>query len=546
MNSQNILRELYGLIQKNLPKIDEDIKKVAEEFLQIIGKDNIIQNHFNQHIERINPLLKDYNAKHKSIISFYLKDFINNIKTQYKELILSELEKAIYHGGELVDIYHYTGALLSTLIDEGHSIEGLFSISQNIFIDNKSSPAKSFKDNFDFFKKIISRENSTYEIIFRLEGCKKSNLLPPQVASLALQKDFSIKTDDERVKSFLSPGQGVIFAILQVKSQDDRSAGIIAKKFLDEILDLIRFELEQELISTSPEYISVRKEKDDARIYRLPVHIPNPQKNIQPEDFVKFTRSIDDIFKNESIERESLEKIKSAFRFYRMGRDSEQFENKLLNWWTGLEYLVRKGEQGPIIQEVEKKLTCTLSLNYLSKHLESYKNTLSFCNIMPSENACAQYNISNYRELSLKDFFLLIKDQHEHTHICQGLLPAFPQVHFHATWFKDQIKDTEATSKFISRHEERLSWHIFRIYRTRCDIAHSAEYTLNLTLLCANLEYYLKSILFFTIMQFGKYNAIQSLKELFERTEWAYKRLKDELKINKDNYLIYFLEFGGL
>jgi hypothetical protein len=47
-------------------------------------------------------------------------------------------------------------------------------------------------------------------------------------------------------------------------------------------------------------------------------------------------------------------------------------------------------------------------------------------------------------------------------------------------------------------------------------------------------------------MQFGKYNAIQSLKELFERTEWAYKRLKDELKINKDNYLIYFLEFGGL
>jgi hypothetical protein len=42
MNSLNILRELYELIRKKLPKIEDDIKKTAEEALDIIGRDKPI------------------------------------------------------------------------------------------------------------------------------------------------------------------------------------------------------------------------------------------------------------------------------------------------------------------------------------------------------------------------------------------------------------------------------------------------------------------------------------------------------------------------
>lgn len=306
----------------------------------------------------------------------------------------------------------------------------------------------------------------------------------------------------------------------------------MAKDMLEEVLDLIRFELEQEVLSIDQEFVSNRIDKRTSRVFRLPGHIPNPQKNINKDSFQIFIKTVGGTFQSDPAARESRERLKSAFRFYRMGRDAQEFENKFLNWWTGLEYLLRVDERGSIIGEIERRFLPLMVLNYTKKHLETYRNSLSYCKIQIPENTLEQFGISNLREIGLAELFSLIHDPNAYDGI-KKQIEHFPAVYFHLQRFKDQTKSPKAILEFLNRHEQHLKWHINRIYRIRCDIVHSAEYSLNLTLLCANLEYYLKSILSTVLEQLNRNSAIISLSEVFARIEHACSILKHELHSGK-------------
>ena len=553
MNSLNILRENQDLILKeNLGDIYEDIRRGAEESLVILSRDKIVSKYFSEHFNRIKPLLEDIakgTKKEESrpsvkMLSYYLKDILSELVEKYKTNILVELEKAIFESKSQLEIYEYTGTLLSVLIDEGHSIEELFGIIQNIFINNRRGKEFSFADNFQLTKQIVDHGNYTYQSLFRLKGCKKNEFLPSELTDIQFEKEPVIENADETVKSFLYPGQKIVFAKITAAAQDDRSAGIIAKKRLDDLLDLIRFELEQEVITVDKKFVSIRPDKLTARIFRLPSEIPNPNKNITAEDFKQFIHRVNNLIETHSIDRESREKIKSAIRFYRMGRDSEQFGNKYLNWWTALEYLLRSAK-GKIIDEIENKLKAVLLSNYITKYLQSYKSTLSYCRVKPTMTVCEKFSIATFAELSNFDFFYLLRDQTEIDSIDMQL-SKYPAVVFRLDRFINRIKNSNSLLSFISAHEKNVSWHIHRIWRVRCDIVHSAEYSLNLILLSANLEYYLKYLLNIILSALNENKSISGLNELFTRMDYVQKRLMKELNEDKQVCLDELLKGEGL
>jgi hypothetical protein len=408
-------------------------------------------------------------------------------------------------------------ALLSLLIHGGHSLVELYGIVRNIFISNKSRQNYSFDDNFSFATDIISREPSQYDIIFRLQGCRKYTHLK-DILGDKISQSIELEGAHPSVTAFLSPGQTVLFAKFRVFAQDDRSAGLKAKRELDGILDLIRFELEQQVISIDDEFISVREKESSARRFRLPTIIPNPSRKMEPAHFETFIGRFNRIFQNDGLDTESKGKIKSALRFYRMGKDSDLFENKFLNWWTALEFLTRTGEQGGIIEEVKGKRLPMLVLHYLEKHLISYKNALLVCGVKTLTDPTTPMEL--YTQLHDTNQYQDIIDQ----------LEDVPALKFKLDGFKAQTATGKALCAFHQKHELHLNWHIHRIWRIRCDIVHSAQYRLNLNLLSANLEYYLKSLLSLIINQFASDKGIDSINELYIRYQYAHKRFLKEMK----------------
>jgi len=522
MNALNIIDELVDLCsseKSGFPKIKDEITRVALEVADIIKDDLIVQDHFSLHWKKIEPLLRDITTKKPPppVFSYYLKDLQSKLNINYKGLLIKAIKEEIKTSKNNQRLYGHIAALLSLLIHDGHSLVEMFAIVRNIFISNKSSKKFSFDDNLNFTADIISREPSQYDIIFRLQGCRKYTHLK-DILGDKISQSIELKGANTDVVGFLNPAQSVLFAKFRVFAQDDRSAGLKAKRELDGILDLIRFELEQHVISTDNEFISVREKESTARRFRLPTIIPNPSRKMEPAHFENFIGRFNRIFENEGLDTESKEKVKSALRFYRMGKDSDLFENKFLNWWTAFEFLTRTGEQGGVIEEVRGKLVPMLVLHYLEKHLISYKNALLVCGV----TALAD-------QTTPVELFTQIHDTQQYQDII-AQIDEVPVLKFKLNEFKAQTADGKAFCAFHQRHEQHLIWHIHRIWRIRCDIVHSAQYKLNLNLLSANLEYYLKSLLSLIINQFSSDKGIGSIKELYIRYQYAHERFVKEMK----------------
>jgi len=276
------------------------------------------------------------------------------------------------------------------------------------------------------------------------------------------------------------------------------------------------------------QFLAIQENSTFQKLLKLPSQIPNPKSNINKFEFKDFLENVEYVTSQAPISTESSKKITSAFRFYRLGRDATQYENKFINWWTALEYLIRTGSEGSIISEVEEKLTNLLLLNYPTKHLKSYIPACAYCGIDFGQSG-----------IDPVEFFKTIQDSEAAGNILDNdNLQESPLLTYALIKFQRQTEDASAVFKFLNRHENHLRWHMNRLWRMRCDIVHSANYTINLTLLSANLEYYLKTVLWM-ILKFLRANPnIESIEELFVRTDSAVERLKSSLKDN-DMSLFY-------
>ena len=75
-----------------------------------------------------------------------------------------------------------------------------------------------------------------------------------------------------------------------------------------------------------------------------------------------------------------------------------------------------------------------------------------------------------------------------------------------------------------------MRWQLQRIYRTRCDIVHSGQQVVNATLLCANLEYYLRMTLKSMLRSFQGVPTLRGPAEFFERHRYQYERVLQQLE----------------
>lgn len=545
MNSISILEELYAHLEEIQAQIKQeaadDIQLIASEALEILTNDKIIQNEFKKEFDLLKPLLervksvvpKEKMREISPILSYFLRDAISVIMRNYKDILSTKLFSSIFDNGAKEDILEFTGNFLSVLIHEGYSIEGLYGFIPSVFLHKKEDMGFRFRNNLMWAKAILGPNQREYQIIFRMEGIRKE--LPETIAGFKFKKDTGIVTENENAKILVTPKENVLFGVQSLIGYDERYAAVQSKKELDDILDLLRFDLEANTINVKDEFISIRTSNGRVRVNRLPNRIPNPRRNTSPEDFRQFLLKISEILENGKLSKHSKGRIKSAFHFYRSGRDAEQFQNKFLNWWTALEYLVRSGKSGSILNEIERKLLPILLVGYSIKHLNVYSDALYYCDVKLSDDRRAAYGKDHYKEINQEDFFRLLKDADEFSHI-KSQLTRYPALLLYLERFINLTRSPKDLASFFKDHETRVKMHLHRIYRKRNEIIHTAEYSINLTLLSANLEYYLKHLLS-AILDGLTYNKeIGSLNELYERIEYSWGCLKTDLSRDSDEY----------
>lgn len=544
LNPQNGLRELLRMTRP--PANFDDLVMVASEVVVILSSDPILRfPEFSEPKSELVEMLSPDNLKDKQIektkhlLEAFAKELLQKIEAGYVSAILSWLKQALEDKvgpptplsiEYLKEIQLVTSNLLSVLLDNGASVESLFALYREVIVGARGGKPYFFDKKFSLLVKLINKPPRTFVVVFAVDGVGSPETFPSTIGTVRfLPSPTCMAAPSDPVKRYAIPIPKRLFAEVTVETRDFRSAGTQAYASINDVLDLVRFEYESNRLHLSDEFlIADGSPPYSYRIFSIPKVVPNPSTAIGATQLQEFAKSVGELVGGADISSDGRDRIQSAFRLYRVGADTNIFENKLTNWWTAIEYLV-KGSSGPgsIGKVVEDTLVPVLCLGYVRKLLFSFRNTLV-------DSKAILVDPTTDLPVLLKD---LDGERLFDTFCTPAMKPQLlaaaegdPFFHMKLNDFLTEIGDPKRIRAMLCSHERRLRWHVQRLYRARCDIVHSAERVVNAALLCANLEFYLKSTLAALLKSLMASSHISGPKEFFDRQGHAYRRMLDALE----------------
>lgn len=568
MNPLNILRELRRMFDP--PADDSDRKVVAEEAMEIFQGHPVITanpSHYpalHDALSLISEALQQKEGgfkKNSLLLKSFIREFDSSLKMYFLEDCFAWIENslALIPAGETPaqredcqsQIQRVCRDILSVAHDEGFSLESLFHLyrhladgesanqeSNKAFVDAASAfevmppplaPAPySFVERFARVKNEIMAPAKEHHVIFVISGASTAQIgkVCGEFGSITISEDSIDLPDDVSKKVVLqfSKARSRLFASAVVTSRDGRSAGLDAYRQIGQVLDLMRFEYDTPKISVDTRFLL--RDGNKCLFISLPQLIPNPEAEPPTRSLEEFVKHLDGLATRDSSQTESKDRIFSAFRLYRIGTSANMFENKLVNWWTGIEYLTSGAKSsGSIGETVKGALAPTLALTYLSKHLTAFQSALADID----GEVLIDGVMIKVRDCSNAILYKALKDAAQKPALeilCQGS----PYLWTHLLTFIENLSTHAKTAAMLKAHDRRVRWQIERIYRARCDIVHAGGQVVMASLLCANLEFYLRMTLKSMLKVFGSVPTLTGPAEFFERQRHQFAQVLQALE----------------
>ena len=124
------------------------------------------------------------------------------------------------------------------------------------------------------------------------------------------------------------------------------------------------------------------------------------------------------------------------------------FDNKLVNWWTGLEYLTSGGKAGSAIgDKVKNALAPTLALTYLPKHLAAFRSALATLDIEVTSNG-ARVPVKDCSNAAL---YAVLKDAAQRPAL-EASLASQPYLWKHLSSFITNVGTPAKTAEILKAH----------------------------------------------------------------------------------------------
>lgn len=558
MNPVNSVRELLRSLESGSPVNDSDRRRIWGELLSVLEAAPLLQNDIFQPAgNELCLLVKDFIGKDKKdsaassfpLIEAFGRELEVALSKHFIPVCIAWLTRTLMEVGpagatdpDLATIAAITGQLLSCLVDEGWSLESLFTLYRSTFasdiVHTTTGQPYSFARASDWMFTRLQRAPKPYTVTFVINQVTDVGAFPAQVGDIGFSTAPPEITPNSSklVNRMATPSGSRVFATMTVQARDGRIAGMRAAQHIEQVLDVVRYDFERNNFTLSEKFIV--KKADGHKVLDVARMVPNQTREISQSALHQFMRRLGDLVSSGTLQDDSKDRIYSAFRLYRMGAEAGNLENKLVNWWTALEFLVKAGGGGGIGDAVENALYPTVTLAYLSKHLEAIRAALHALRVplvrpdtgAPLETAA----------ISLHELYALCLDGVFQTRILAAVA-GHPYAVLQMNKFFLKIATPRDLAETLKHHERSVRWQIQRIYRARCDVVHSAGRVAQATLLCANLESYLKILLDNFLQSLHRHSTLRTPKEFFDRQRHTFDRVSAQLAKNDSGLLIGLL-----
>ena len=524
MNARSIATEVNEeLATGRLSDVERE--SLCQEALEIWDHDPVMHSAFPGHLEVVRPALKaapDGKKNGAAELRYCVADIAAVLQRDYFRELLELMPGAIKPGNEQ-EIHTLLNAFLSSLIEQGWPLESLFHSHRHFLVQT----GYSFSKNLRFLLEVYKKQPIQFRVTLKLHGSEKLRTIQ-EYGIFRFSDTAPDAGASPEVQKFASAGKAVTFAECALDAFNHLSAAFTAREAFEELMDLLRFGFEQDVLRIAPDSLVLREEDAKLRIVHVENRIPNPQEKTDRVRFQRFTKRLNSVVSRSGIEGVSRRQLQAAIRHYRFGRDSEDLRDKFMNWWMGLEALASTG-RGGIGETVTRNVSRAMVVPYAFRLLRDLMVTLKYCQIEWDGQLPAKSGCDDLSTLSVSQLLSLLQSeaaQDELWQRCEG----HPVVAFRGRAICEWVSSPTSFVAGLESHLRHLEWHLRRLYRIRCRLIHGSDVRFHLGLFAANLEYYLRRAILFVLDAFHEHDHVASLGEVFGRSELTYDRVVASLK----------------
>ena len=540
LNARTVVCELCEEVDEG--RMDQlEFSGLCSEALAILQNDLAINSAFSRGLSTTTPLLqsppllpgssdkkereKPENQVRLREMVFAATDLLAALESSYFSTACNRLMESLTKS-EIPHIAPLTDAIVSDLVSRGWELNQLFRWHQKFL----AIDGRSFSENLEFMIECLKRPPNEFQVTLRISGGKNLRQLNA-FREFSLSPNSNIQPEQEYQKRFAIAGEYTIFAQATFRSVDFLSAAIQAREAIEPLLDSLRFEYEPGLLSIDRQAFVVRDGDDKKMLVHVDNPVPNPVDKLDEQSFKSFSERLASVLMSSVIDQESKNRIETALRRYRFGRDSHNYSDKFLHWWMGLEALTSVGGT-KIGRTVADNVKNGMLSGYLIRILRDLWITLKYLRVEWHPAYQVATPVESFDDVDVLGLLKIIRDKTLAARLWDSI-PDCIYVAERGRQISEWVTDPKKCECQLSLHLQRLNWHVDRLYRIRCCLVHGGPVRFRLALYSANLEYYLKQMMTFTLNQFFMHEHITDLASLYQRNAVLWTRRITALKDSK-------------
>ncbi len=505
------------------------ITPIRDELLYMLNKDRIAKDILGTELRVLQRVLNEWDfAKPDKRITYAAASILKTVEPLMQKRIVEELEAAVSDPHKKEDISDLSGRLLTEVLRKGYSPNYVYFSLQSQFFKRRS--IKGFQD-LESFLKLFDSDDKKYEVIFKMGSDVKlvvQNANPEflqyvdkretKFPSIHFESEFLNKAADEIF--IVAPNIDARDQFAAVREAESRLA--LAWTLVGFLIHKVQMDLERDAL--------VYEGEPPTRVYTVvPPVRPTLRRPDLPDD--AFNQPLIELVEaatSPNIDRKTANRIGGALRAHIVGVHAGISENQFSNLWTALETIASPSLDRNTIDFMLKRLAPVLCLKYFLKLINDLRGDIRNC-IRPAFEKCLQQRQSDETEI---EFLVRILSQPEYEPMRDDLYSACqsnPLLRYRIFRFHGLLGSPKLSLKLLNEHEQRVIWHIQRLYRARNTVIHAGVGYELIDLLTENVHEYFDHTLSEITNRIKDDPLNTSIEKVFSQYEWEYEAYKKAL-----------------
>ena len=451
--------------------------EVFNEFRESFSNDIVLKENWGRdNIERVLKSFGSCNQKDKDSIIAYIDATLDNGKylNWAKETVVKYTNKP----KEKKRIEEAIRCFLPELIMWGYDPEYISAMLQQHFFKGKpinNESVKKFMDIFDL-------KNHRYKVYFAVSSVTQHF---QDILETRMRIGFN---DDGNFRLFKCDRNKLIIYFSNIRARCPNTAAKNAYEQLDMFFRFYKYVGDRRSLSLQNKAMVIEGDNK-------PVFVSSKRQTftvIEESDYAEIGEQsaylITGLLSNAVQEYSVLSK---AIELHNTAISVTDLKSGFLNLWSSLEVL----SQGDADNKLGPVLNLVLSIlkkDYINTQIQELNRALAD-NLSPNDYQYILNQIEIYGCNAKKIFHLLYLEEYkELREDVYQKLEAIPVLRSRMKLLSD-TNTTQKLGKAVSAYVQRISWHLYRMYRTRNAIVHSGDEPLNLRYLGEHLHSYLDS-----------------------------------------------------